>query len=288
MRLRGALRVAGVILAGGLLVSGCAEVHEATGTASQQDLMQMRGDVAGLQVMAQRTRTDLEAAVAQIDRRGREQSAETSRQLAALAARLEALANDVTALTTRTEDLSQRLEAARKAALAARSPAPPPPPQPAATPAPGAPATRPTTGSLQPEDVYQAAYIDFSKGSYQLAIAGFRDFIRRFPDHKLADNAQYWIGECYVGLAHGSANAPGQADKASAHLEEAVREFRRVITNYPRGDAVPTALYKEALALLELKQTAVAQERLQYLIENFPRAEEAPLARDRLAAIKDR
>jgi TolA-binding protein len=250
--------------------------------------MQLRGDVAGLQVVAQRTRTDLETAVAQIDRRGREQSAETSRQLAALAARLEALANDVVTLTTRTEDLSQRVEAARKATLAARGPAPPPVPAPATGPAPGASVARPTTGSLQPEDIYQAAYIDFSKGSYQLAISGFREFIRRFPDHKLADNAQYWIGESYVGLAHGSANATGQADKATAQLEEAVREFRKVLTNYPRGDAVPTALYKEALALIELKQTAVAQDRLQYLIENFPRAEEAPLARDRLAAIKER
>jgi TolA-binding protein len=67
-----------------------------------------------------------------------------------------------------------------------------------------------------------------------------------------------------------------------------VREFRKVIANYPRGDKAPTALYKEALALVELKQSAVARERLTYLIENFPRAEEALLARDRLAALKEK
>ena len=58
---------------------------------------------------------------------------------------------------------------------------------------------------------------------------------------------------------------------------------RRVSLNYPRGDKVPTALYKEALALLELKQPRLAQTRLQYLIDNFPQSEEAPLAKERLA-----
>ncbi|MBI2158664.1 MAG: tol-pal system protein YbgF, partial [Candidatus Rokubacteria bacterium] len=51
---------------------------------------------------------------------------------------------------------------------------------------------------------------------------------------------------------------------------------------------VPTALYKEALALLELKQPAIAQARLQYLVDNFPQAEETPLARERLASLKTR
>ena len=37
-----------------------------------------------------------------------------------------------------------------------------------------------------------------------------------------------------------------------------------------------------ALALVELKQVKVAQARLQYLVDNFPQSEEAPLARERL------
>ena len=63
-------------------------------------------------------------------------------------------------------------------------------------------------------------------------------------------------------------------------------EFRKVLANYPRGEKVPTAVYKEALALIELKQPETAQQRLQYLVDNFPQAEEAPLARERLAALK--
>jgi tol-pal system protein YbgF len=159
------------------------------------------------------------------------------------------------------------------------APAPTPPP---AEPTPG---SRPSTNALQPQDIYQAAYIDFSKGSYPLAIAGFREFLRRYPDHPLAGAAQYWIGEAHFSLARGYTNA-GQADKATEALEQAVQEFRKVQANYARSDKAATALYKEALALLDLKQPAVAQARLQYLVDNFPQAEEAPLARERLAALK--
>ncbi len=140
---------------------------------------------------------------------------------------------------------------------------------------------------LQPEDIYQAAYIDFSKGAYQLAITNFREFIRRFPDHRLAGNAQYWIGEAYFSLARGFTDA-AQADRAQDELGKAIQEFRKVVANYPRGEKTPAALYKEALALIELKQPQVAQARLQYLVDNFPQAEETPLARERLAVLKDR
>ena len=140
---------------------------------------------------------------------------------------------------------------------------------------------------LQPEDIYQAAYIDFSKGSYQLAITNFREFIRRFPEHALAGNAQYWVGEAYFSLARGFTDA-SQADRAQEELGKAIQEFRKVVANYPRGEKTPAALYKEALALLELKQPQVAQARLQYLVDNFPQAEETPLARERLTVLKER
>ena len=133
--------------------------------------------------------------------------------------------------------------------------------------------------------MYQAAYIDFSKGSYALAIAGFREFLRRYPDNDLAGGAQYWVGEAHFSMARGHANA-GQSDKAAESLQQAVQEFKKVIANYPRSDKAPTSLYKEALALIELKQPALAQARLQYLIENFPQAEETPLAKERLATLK--
>src|SRR2546422_8590803 len=63
----------------------------------------------------------------------------------------------------------------------------------------------------------QAAYIDFSKGSYSLAIAGFREFLRRYPDHELAGSAQYWIGEAYLSLARGPARDRKSTRLNSSH-----------------------------------------------------------------------
>ena len=49
-------------------------------------------------------------------------------------------------------------------------------------------------------DLYDAAYRDFSRGNYDLAIEGFRELLKYYPNMNLSDNAQYWIGECYYGL----------------------------------------------------------------------------------------
>lgn len=297
-----------------VFLAGCASVADVTGTATQQDLVELRGEIAAAQQTAQRARSEAESAATRaVDARLRTQGAESERQVTALTRRVDALTTSLGELGARVDELATRVDALtrqvrgaapttaapRTAIPVTPGPAPSPgpgpspglgtpPPTPGTPPAPAtAPAagTRPATNALQPQDIYQAAYIDFSKGSYALAMAGFGEFLRRFPEHQLAGNAQYWIGESHFSLARGYANA-GQAEKATQELEQAVQELRKVVANYPRGEKAPTALYKEALALIELKQPALAQQRLEYLIANFPQAEETPLARERLTAIK--
>lgn len=252
----------------------------------QQDLFQLRTELAQTRETAQRAKNDVDNLAAQLDRHAREQNAEAERRSKAMADRLDGLAASFAALKTRVDELAVSVETLGRQLRAAvpSPPRPAPAPAPSAPPSPPPPA-RPTTGALQPQDVYQAAYIDISKGSYSLAIAGFREFLRRYPDHELAGNAQYWIGEAYLSLARGYVSSD-QADKAAESLNQAVLEFGKVLANYPRSEKVPTALYKEALALIELKQPQIAQQRLQYLVDNFPQSEEAPLARERLAALK--
>lgn len=246
------------------------------GSAEEEDLAQMRQDVNALSLAVHRTRGDTEIVLGQLERQSKDQAAEVQKQLAALKSRTETLGEDLTRLAARVDELSQRVE---RLSRQLRATAPP------ETARPATPAPPRGTVDVQPSDLYQAAYIDFSKGNYPLAIQGFREFQRRFPTSDLAGNAQYWIGEAYFSLARSYA-VQGQPDKAQGALEQAVQEFRKVIVNYPRGEKVPTALYKEALALLELKQPSLAEARLKYLLEHFPQSEEAPLARDRLAALK--
>ena len=298
---------------------------DVTGTATQSDLMQLRGEVAVAQQTAQRARTDAEtAALRAVDARLRAQGADGERDVATLNRRLDSLATSLTELNSRIEELSARVDALGRqvrvspntssttstpggagststaagtsagtnvAGSTAATATPSVPPRaatgtPPTSPAPTGQRPPATTSALQPQDIYQAAYIDFSKGSYALAMAGFREFLRRFPEHPLAGNAQYWIGEGYFSQARTAANA-GQGDRVVQELEQAVQEFRKVLANYPRSEKAPTALYKEALALFDLKQPAVAQQRLEYLVANFPQAEETPLARERLNSLKN-
>lgn len=279
------------LLLASLLLGGCASVQDATGVATQQDLLQLRTDVTLVQQRAQRALGEAEAALAQAQRRDRDTEAE--RRLAALTQRVDALTASLTTLSGQLDEINGKLEAlSRQPRAVAPPPATPSRPSGAAPAAPASPApppvgSRPTTNTLQPQDIYQAAYLDFSKGSYALAIAGFREFLRRFPDQALAGAAQYWIGEAHFSLARGYANA-GQTQQANEALEQAMQEFRKVLANYPRSDKAPASLYKEALVLLELNQPAVAQQRLQYLVETFPQSEEAALARERLSALRPR
>jgi TolA-binding protein len=314
----------GALLLAIALLAGCAHVQDVTGVATQQDLVQVQTDVTIAQQRAQRALGEAEAALAQVQRRERERDADTEQRLAALSQRVEALTASVTTLSSQVDELNGRLEgisrqprgsvpapgttarpvapvpgATATPSTATPSPVPPnstapsttaTPPAgtpPTATPSPPVVASRPTTNALQPQDIYQAAYLDFSKGSYALAIAGFREFLRRFPDQPLAGAAQYWIGEAQFALAHGYANA-GQTQQANEALEQAVQEFRKVLANYPRSDKAPASLYKEALVLLEMKQPDAAQQRLQYLVDTFPQSEESTLARERLAALRPR
>jgi tol-pal system protein YbgF len=260
----------------------------------RQDLARFRQDLNATNLSVRRSRGETDAVLGQLDRRGREQTEISQKTIA----RIDSLQADLGRVSSRLDEISQRLDAlsrqgARPAPLPRVAPAPVPAPQPppsaAGAPAPSPPGSspppsRPAGDGLSPEQIYQTAYLDFSKGNYPLAVSGFREFVRRFPDLDLADNAQYWIGESYFSLAR-SSSAQGQPDRANQALEQAVQEFRKVPLNYPRGDKVPTAIYKEGLALMELKQIKAAQTRLQYLVDNFPQSEEAPLARERLAAL---
>jgi tol-pal system protein YbgF len=299
-----AARGSALLLAAILLLSGCTSVAEVTRTATQDELMRVRTDVTRLQQSVQRLQGSVDANVAASTTRTREQLQQTEQQVGALSRRLESLSTSVTTLSARVDELNARLDSQARQSRAVTSPplgrppsgSAPPAPIPPSTSVPPAPSPPPAasvspvprpSSPTAPQDAYQAAYIDFSKGSYLIAITGFRDFVRRYPDHPLAGSAQYWVGESQLGLARGQANA-GQTERSTQAMEQAVQEFRKVVANYPRSDKAPSALYKEALVLIELKQPAVAQARLQYLVDNFPQAAETMLAREKLAALKER
>jgi TolA-binding protein len=264
-----------LVFSAALAAAGCASGAD---EAVQQDLAKLRTDLDSLNLAAHRSRGETETVLSQLERRTREQSGESARQLSAVSARIDGLAAELNRLSVRVDELAKRLDGQSRPPSAGPSGRPTPSPAPSPSSGQGSP------GDGTAEQSYKAAYLDFTKGNYTLAIAEFREFVRRHPDASQADGAQYWIGESYFSMARAAASA-GEAQKAREALEQSVQEFRKVFVNYPRGRQVPTALYKEALALVELKQVKVAQARLQYLVDNFPQSEEAPLARERLKSL---
>ncbi|MFQ5521330.1 MAG: outer membrane protein assembly factor BamD [Candidatus Methylomirabilia bacterium] len=260
------------------LIGGCAEV--VAGTTLEQEVTKLRGDLDALRRSVQRSRGEAEKALSQLEQRVRTQHVESQKQLLALMSRTAALNNEIEQLASRLDDVARQLVRLSQALEAASA-------------RPLAEASRPSIGTAPsaeigapPAEIYQAASSDLSKGNYELAIPGFRAFLRQFPRSDLADDAQYSIGEALFSSAQKYATQ-GRREEAKQSLERATLEFRKVIVNYPRGDKAPTALYKEALALLELKRERLALARLQYLLKHFPLSEEAPLARERLAAVKE-
>ncbi len=118
--------------------------------------------------------------------------------------------------------------------------------------------------------VYRKAFAALRAGRHDEAARGFRDLLRDFPDSDLADNAQYWLGECYY-------------DRKD--FVQAVHEFRRVIERYPSGNKVPDALLKVGFSYLALGSTDAGRQTLIQLQRSYPRHEAAVLAGARLAEL---
>ena len=63
--------------------------------------------------------------------------------------------------------------------------------------APAAPTPAPAAGAANADQLYDEAIKKLQEGDYAAAERGFKTFIQRSPQNKLAGNAQYWLGETY-------------------------------------------------------------------------------------------
>lgn len=118
-----------------------------------------------------------------------------------------------------------------------------------------------------PKTLYDKSYLDITRGNYDLAVAGFREFLKKHPASGLADNAQYWIGEAFY---------------AREKYAEALSEFQKVVSGYPKQDKVPAAMFKSGMCHAKLGDRAGAVEEWKSLVSKHPRSNEAALAQERL------
>ncbi|OQY19624.1 MAG: tol-pal system protein YbgF [Desulfobacteraceae bacterium 4572_35.1] len=113
----------------------------------------------------------------------------------------------------------------------------------------------------------QALQLVQHQGAFSQSRTLFKQFVDQYPEHKLAVNAMYWIGETYYG------------DK---QYESAILQFQDVIQKYSQHPKVPAALMKQGLAFYALGDVRNAQVILTKVIEKYPNTPEAEKAQQRL------
>ncbi|MGD2187898.1 MAG: tol-pal system protein YbgF [Desulfobacterales bacterium] len=121
------------------------------------------------------------------------------------------------------------------------------------------------------DEVYRSAKQAFDQGDSDAARNGFQEFIKRYPNSKNADNAQFWIGEIYY---------------REKWYEKAILEYQNVIEKYPQGNKVPAALLKQGLAFSNIGDQANSKLILEELIRKYPKTNEAKIATEKLKTLK--
>ena len=128
-----------------------------------------------------------------------------------------------------------------------------------------------TLPQIDPNKLFNNAFTDLKAGNYDLAIMQFNEFLNLFKDSPRADDAQYWLGECYYGKKEYAKAAP---------------EFEKVEKNYPEGDKLVAAIYKLGRSYEEIGDVKKARAIFERIVKDYPTSFEAQPAQDRLRGLQ--
>jgi tol-pal system protein YbgF len=138
---------------------------------------------------------------------------------------------------------------------------------------------KPMAGSTSPDNsgpggpapsadtLYSNGLRDITSGKYDLARSEFQDYLKYYGDTDLASNAQFYLGE----IAY-----------SQRQYSDAVSEYERVLTNYPKSFKLAPARLKKGMALIELNQKPAGVRELREVIKRYPGTEEDRRARAKL------
>ncbi|MDX2224793.1 MAG: tol-pal system protein YbgF [Rhodospirillaceae bacterium] len=108
-----------------------------------------------------------------------------------------------------------------------------------------------------PKQQYDFAFDFLKRQDFARAEAGFREFMKRFPNDPLAGNAQYWLGETHY---------------VRGDYQKSVIEFMNGYQKYPKSNKGPDNLLKLGMSLANLGQTKEACTALSRLTKEYPDA----------------
>lgn len=112
-----------------------------------------------------------------------------------------------------------------------------------------------TSAQDSPDIIYKKALASYKDKNYAKGISLFNSVVKNYPDHDLADNALYWVGECLY---------------AQKKYSDAILAFKDVLGKYPEGSKVPDALLKTGYSYLAIDDKENAQLFLKKVVTNYP------------------
>jgi len=125
----------------------------------------------------------------------------------------------------------------------------------------------PTGPAPSADTLYSNGLRDITSGKYDLARSEFQDYLKYYGDTDLASNAQFYLGE----IAYSQRN-----------YDQAVNEYDRVLTNYPKSFKLAPARLKKGMALIEQGQKPAGVRELREVVKRYPGTEEERRARAKL------
>jgi len=125
--------------------------------------------------------------------------------------------------------------------------------------------------SAREKAFYDDAYNTFKRGNFKAAKSKFKKFIASFPKSEYKVNSQFWIGECYY---------------KTDDFAEAIIKYDEIITTHPQHPKAPSALLKQGFAFLKLGDATDGKLILNKVIANYPRTDQAEIARRKLKTVK--
>jgi TolA-binding protein len=122
------------------------------------------------------------------------------------------------------------------------------------------------SSNILPEEgksIFQSALSDRNKGDYEFAVAGFEEFLTKYPDSELSDNALFRLGEM----------SWHQKD-----VELALTFYVKLLDQFPASELKADTFLKIISMLIETDNIVSASKYISHLETEFPGSEQAGLA----------
>jgi len=123
---------------------------------------------------------------------------------------------------------------------------------------------KPIKQNCDADKLYDQSLTDLQKNNIESAISGFQEYLKLFPGSQLADNAEYWLAECFY---------------KQQKFDLAIKHFQKVIDRFPDGNKAPAAILKLSYTYCNIGDYNRSLAYLKTIMEKYPDSEEMILAK---------